>query len=286
MNQIESPSFLSSLYINLLIVWSEMVKKIKFLLAYPVVFVFWAIFPIFWFIPFILQGQAFVGGLQSSSFAELSGTPEFIPFLVLGAILNSYVLTSLHGMGKSVRREAYRGTLDYLLASPCNKGFILIGKALSESLSSTIYAISQLIICIFLFGIQLTFSMIMPVIFIIILLILGLNGISLILTAFSLRYKQAHDLAHSMEYVFTVFSPVRYPLASLPFWAQIISKIIPLTYALIAVRSIVLLHQNLTTLYLEILLLLIIDVITLLVGFYLFNWMEKKTKKSGAISHF
>ncbi len=276
----------SSLRSNFFIVWSELVKNLKFLLAYPVVFVFWAIFPIFWFVPFILQGQAFVGGLQSQSFAQIAGTPEFIPFVVLGAILNSYVLTSLYGMGESIRREAYRGTLDYILSSPCNKAFILIGKALSESLSSTIFAISQLAICILFFGIELTVGIIMPVIFIIILLILGLYGIALILAAVSLRYKQAHDMAHSLEYVFYVFAPVRYPLASLPLWAQIFGRLLPLTYALIAVRSLMLLKESLSFVYLEVLALLIIDGIVILVGFYLFNWMEEKTKKSGTISHY
>jgi len=276
----------SSLKSNFFIVWSELVKNLKFLLAYPVVFVFWMIFPIFWFVPFIFQGQAFVGGLQSASFAEIAGTPEFIPFIVLGAILNSYVLTSLYGMGESIRREAYRGTLDYILSSPCNKAFILIGKALSESLSSTIFAISQLAICILFFGIELTIGIIMPVIFIIILLILGLYGIALILAAFSLRYKQAHDLAHTLDYVFYVFAPVRYPLASLPLWAQIFGRLLPLTYALIAVRSLMLLKESLSFVYLEVLALLIIDGIVILVGFYLFNWMEKKTKESGTISHY
>lgn len=276
----------SSLRSNLFIVWSEFIKNLKFLLAYPVVFVFWAIFPVFWFIPFVLQGQAFVGGLQSPSFAEIAGTPEFIPFVVLGAILNSYVLTSLYGMGESIRREAYRGTLDYILSAPCNKAFILIGKAISESVSSTIYAISQLAICIAFFGIELTIGIIMPVTFIIILLILGLYGIALILTALSLRYKQAHDLAHTLDYVFYVFAPVRYPIGSLPFWAQILGKLLPLTYALIAVRTVMLLRESLSAVYLEVLVLLLIDAIVLLVGFYLFNWMEKKTKKSGTISHY
>jgi len=276
----------SSLQGDLFIVWSELVKNLKFLLAYPVVFVFWAIFPVFWFIPFVLQGQAFVGGLQSPGFERIAGTPDFIPFIVLGAILNSYVLTSLYGMGESIRREAYRGTLDYILSAPCNKAFILIGKAISESVSSTLFAISQLAICIVFFGIELTLGIIMPVTFIIILLILGLYGIALILAALSLRYKQAHDLAHTLDYVFYVFTPVRYPLGSLPLWAQILGKLLPLTYALIAVRTVMLLGQSLAAVYFEILVLLIIDVAVILAGFYLFNWMEKKTKKSGTISHY
>ena len=277
---------LSGLKGNSFIVWSELVKNIKFLLAYPIVFVFWAIFPIFWFIPFILQGQAIVGGLESRSFARIAGTPEFIPFVVLGSILNSYVLTSLYGMGESIRREAYQGTLDYILSSPCNKAFILIGKALSESLASTIFAFNQSLICIAFFGIEVTLGIIIPVVFIIVLLILGLYGIALMLSAASLQFKQAHDLAHSLEYVFYLFSPVRYPVESLPFWAQVVGKLLPLTYALIAVRSLMLLKLGLSAIYLEIFILFIIDTLLIVFGFYLFNRMEERTKKSGVISQY
>ena len=270
---------------NLFVVWNEIVKNIKSLLAYPAILVFWAIFPIFWFIPFILQGQAFVGGLQSASFAQITGSGEYVPFIVIGAVLNSYVNTLLYGMGENIRREAYQGTLDYVLAAPCNKAYVLIGKALSESVSSTIFAASQLAISVFLFGMNITLGVMLPVFFIIILLMLGLYGMSLILAAFSLMYKQSYDLSQTIGYVFYIFAPVRYPVESLPTWAQIFGKLIPLTYALIIVRSFMLLGTNFSTVYLEVLALLIIDIVLLLAGFYLFSWMEEKTKKSGTISH-
>jgi ABC-2 type transport system permease protein len=275
----------STLRSNLFVVWNELVKNIKSLLAYPAILVFWAIFPIFWFIPFILQGQAFVGGLESASFAQITGSGEYVPFIVIGAVLNSYVNTLLYGMGENIRREAYQGTLDYVLAAPCNKAYVLIGKALSESLSSTIFAASQLTLSVLLFGMNLTLGVMLPVFFIVILLMLGLYGMSLILAAFSLMYKQSYDLSQTIGYVFYIFAPVRYPIESLPTWAQIFGKLIPLTYALIIVRSFMLLGTNFSTVYLEVLALLIIDIILLLAGFYLFSWMEEKTKKSGTISH-
>ena len=271
---------------NLSVVWNEIIKNMKFLMAYPIILVFWAIFPIFWFIPFILQGQAFVGGPESASFAQIAGTGEYIPFIVIGSVLNSYVNTLLYGMGESIRREAIQGTLDYLLVAPTNKVYVLIGKALSESLSSTIFAASQLTISALLFGMNLTLGVMIPVFLIIILLILGLYGLSLVLAAFSLLYKQSHDVSETIGYVFYVFSPVRYPLESLPFWAQIFGKIIPLTYALIIVRSIMLLGASLSSLYFEVLALLTIDAVLIVAGFYLFNWMENKAKTSGAISHY
>ena len=270
---------------NLFVVWNEITKNIKSMLAYPTILVFWAIFPIFWFIPFILQGQAFVGGLESASFAEITGTAEYIPFIVIGAVLNSYVNTLLYGMGENIRKEAYQGTLDYVLAAPCNKAYVLIGKAISESLSSTIFAASQLTISVLLFGMTITVGVVLPVVFITVLLILGLYGIALILAAFSLMYKQSYDLSESIGYIFYIFAPVRYPTESLPGWAQIIGKLIPLTYALIIVRSIMLLGTSLSAVYLEVAALLIVDVTLLLAGFYLFSWVEKKTRVSGVISH-
>lgn len=271
---------------NLFVIWSEIVKSIKILLAYPVIFVFWTIFPIFWFVPFIFQGKAFVGGLQSPHLGDVAGISDIIQFLVPGAILNSYVLTALWGLGESMRREAYRGTLDYLLASPCNKAFILVGKALSEGLSSTMFAINQMVVCVLFFGLEITLSAIMPMIFIIILLIMGVYGMALMLAALSLKYKQSHDIAHALDYVFYIFSGVRYPVQSLPFWGQLISKFLPLTYALFAFRSIISLQQAPFLIYERMLYLLIMDVVLIFLGFYLFNWMEKKTKKSGVISHY
>jgi ABC-2 type transport system permease protein len=275
----------SQLRSNLSVVWSELVKNIKSLLAYPSIIVFWAIFPIFWFIPFILQGEAFVGGLESASFAQITGSGEYIPFIVIGAVLNSYVNTLLYGMGENIRKESYQGTLDYVLVAPCNQVYVLIGKALSESLSSTMFAVSQLAISVLLFGMNITLGVIAPVFFIIILLILGLYGMALILAAVSLMYKQSYDLSESIGYIFYIFAPVRYPIESLPTWAQIFGKLIPITYALIIVRSIMLLGADLSAVYLEVIALIIIDAVLLLAGFYLFSWMEKKTRKSGTISH-
>jgi len=125
----------------------------------------------------------------------------------------------------------------------------------------------------------------LPVFFITVLLMLGLYGMSLMLAAFSLMYKQSYDLSQTIGYVFYIFAPVRYPVESLPTWAQIFGKLIPLTYALIIVRSLMLLGTDLSAVYTEVIALLIIDAILLLGGFYLFNWMEEKTRKSGTISH-
>jgi ABC-2 type transport system permease protein len=116
--------------------------------------------------------------------------------------------------------------------------------------------------------------------------VLGLHGLSLVLAALTLLYKQSHEVSQTIGYIFYIFSPVRYPIESLPFWAQIISKFLPLTYALIIVRSFMLLGTGFSAVYSEVLALLVIDVVLIIAGFYMFNWMEDKTRKSGVISQY
>jgi ABC-2 type transport system permease protein len=276
----------SELRSNAYIVWNEFIKNIKFLFAYPIVIAFWAIFPVFMYIPFIFEGEALTGGLQSTSLAQTIGTSNYIPFIVIGSILYIFVSRVLHGMGESIRRDLVQGTLDYMFIAPCNKMHILIGKALSESMESIIFALSQLAFSILLFGLDWAVGVILPLFFVIILLILGVHGLALILAGLSLLYKQSHELSQTIGYIFYVFSPVRYPVETLPAWAQIVSGLLPLTYALVIARSVIMLGTNFSTVYLDVLALIITDILLVLAGFYMFNWAEKKTRKTGTISNY
>lgn len=76
------------------VIKAEVIKYMKVLLCYPMELVFWYVFPILWVVPFIFQGQALVRGLTSRSFANLTGTDQYIPY-----ILNTYVVSVLYGLG-------------------------------------------------------------------------------------------------------------------------------------------------------------------------------------------
>jgi general stress protein CsbA len=48
----------------------------------------------------------------------------------------------------------------------------------------------------------------------------------------------------------------------------------------------VLLGAGISAVYFEVLALLVIDAVLIIAGFCMFNWMENKTRKSGAISQY
>ena len=270
---------------DLFLIREEIKKNIKILLCYPVEIVFWAIFPVLWVIPFIFQGEALVGGVTSKEFGTLAGTEQFIPFVLIGAIVSTYLFSSLYGMGGSIRMESYWGTLEYILGSPARKISILMGKALSESISSTLFVMTQVIICVFGFGLALTFGKILPILLVMLLLVVGLYGMAIALAGVTLQIKESRSLVHTIEYLFYLFSPIRYPVGIHPL-ISMVSVFIPLTYALIAIRGVWLLNQSVSVLWKYVGILALLDIIFIVGGYSIFYFMEKRVRKSGAVSQY
>ena len=246
---------------------------------------FWAIFPVLWVIPFIFQGEALVGGVTSPEFGDLAGTDQFIPFVLIGAIVSTYLFSSLYGMGGSIRMESYWGTLEYILGSPARKISILMGKALSESISSTFFVATQMVICVVGFGLTLTVEKILPILLTMLLLVAGLYGMAIALAGVTLQIKESRSLVHTIEYLFYLFSPIRYPVGIHPL-ISLVSVVIPLTYALIAIRGVWLLNQTMEYLWKTVGILAVLDVVFITFGYSIFYFMEKKVRKSGVVSQY
>lgn len=265
------------------VIYEEIIKDIKILLAYPIEIAFWIISPLLWAVPLVFQGKALVGSLQSSSFGALAGTTEYIPYVLIGAIFSTYMFTAVWSMGNALRNEMFYGTLEHILCSPVRPLYILIGKGLYNSLFSTMFVIVQLTICVLFFGLNLTLTKILPMVFFLGLLVIGLYGVGFIAAALTLLIKEAHGILHMFEYILFLFTPIRYPVEVHPI-TRAVSAIIPLTYALIALRGILLGVQF--DFYKTSFLLLGIDIIIIPLGLYIFSWVEKRTKKRGTLAHY
>lgn len=270
---------------DFLIICEEIKKNLKILLCYPIEIVFWTIFPLIWVIPFLFQGHALVGGLKSQAFAHLTGTEQYIPYVLIGAIVSTYVFSALYGMGGSLRLESYWGTLELILGSPAKRITILLGKAFSESLMGTAFAITQGLICVFFFGIKLTMEKIMPILLVMLLLIAGLYGMAIALAGITLQIKESRTLAHTIEWLFYLFSPVRYPVEINPF-IKTLSLLIPLTYALIVIRGITLLNRSIIDLWTNVAILMVIDLLLIGLGTLTFYLVEKHVRRTGVVSHY
>lgn len=265
------------------VIIAELKKSFKILLAYPIEIAFWIISPLLWVIPLVFQGRALIGSLRSTSFGNFAGTEEFIPYVLIGAIVSTYMFSAVWSMGNSLRDETYYGTLEHILSTPVRPVYILLGKALYNSILSTGFVIIQLLICIFIFGLKITLVKIAPILFFLLLLIAGLYGVGFAAAALTLLVKEAHGLLHLFEYILFLFSPIRYPVEINPI-TRAVSIFIPLTYALIALRGLLLNIKF--DFWKNSLILLGIDCIIIPSGLLIFNFIENRTKIKGTLAHY
>ena len=275
----------SKLRIDLAIIGAEMVKTAKIWFSYKIMLLYWAILPLIWVVPYVFQGKALVGGLSSEPFAKLAGTPNFMAFVLIGAMVSTYIFSGLWGVGNSLREETYWGTLEYIVVSPTSLLVILIGKTLAEFLYATVMVICQAALASIFFGINLTFGKLFPLMMIIVVLIIGFYGFAIAFAGFTLLIKEVHGWVHTLEWVFFLFSPIRYPV-EVNAITKLVSAFVPLTYALVAIRGIILLNKNVISLWQTLLILGIMDIILIGGGYLLFNKLEYRTKKAGTMSQY
>jgi ABC-2 type transport system permease protein len=272
-------SFAATAYV----IRAEMVKTWRIYLSYPIMIVFWAIFPMLWVVPFVFQGKALVGSMDSEAFRVLTGSGNYMAFVLIGAMVSNFVFSGLWGVGNSLREETYWGTMEYIIASPTNPLVILIGKTLAEAfLTTIIVTVQAIIISILPFGISLTLAKILPVLLLVGLLMLGFYGFAIAFAGFTLLIKEVHGWVHTLEWVFFLFSPIRYPV-QVNAITKIVSTLIPLTWALVAIRGIIMLNRNDVSFSRTVAILLLMDAVLLVSGYFLFVWLERKTRKDGTV---
>lgn len=265
------------------VIRAEMAKTIRIYFSYPIIVAFWAIFPMLWVFPFVFQGKALVGSMSSPAFQQLTGSGNYMAFVLIGAMVSNFVFSGLWGVGNSLREETYWGTMEYIIASPTSPLVILIGKTLAEALVTTCTVCLQaIVISILPFGISFTFAKVLPVLLIVGLLMVGFYGFTIAFAGFTLLIKEAHGWIHTLEWVFFLFSPIRYPV-QVNAVTQFVSTLIPLTWALVAIRGIILLNRNEVSLGRTVIILLAMDAVLLVAGWLIFTWLERKTRRDGTV---
>jgi len=270
---------------NLRIILAENNKTIGIALSYPILIVFWGIAPLLWVLPFVFQGKALVGGMSSPAFKALTGSANFLPFILIGTMVSTYIFSGLWGVGNSLREETYWGTLEYIIASPTNPVVVLLGKTLAEFILASVNVLFQALIATFFLGVNLTLAKIFPVMVIVLLLLIGFYGFAIAFAGFTLLIKEVHGYVHSLEWVFYLFSPIRYPV-EVSSITKMLSAFIPLTYALVAIRGIILMNKRIVNLGQTMLILIGMDIVLLIGGYLLFQYLERKTKQAGTISQY
>src|SRR5574339_801510 len=113
-------------------------KDWKVFWRYPLNAMSQALHPIIWITPIYFMGKAFSINGQALGFAAYSGTGDYMSFILLGTILNNFILTVFWGMGYALKKDMDSGVLESNWLTPVSRLLILVGRTLTSLLTTAI----------------------------------------------------------------------------------------------------------------------------------------------------
>jgi ABC-2 type transport system permease protein len=257
-------------------------KDWKIFWRYPLNAVSQAFQPIIWLTPVYFMGKAFSANGQALGFAAYSGTSDYMSFLLLGTVLSNFILTVFWGMGYALKNDMDAGVLESNWLMPVSRILILVGRTLTNLLTTAVTSMIMLLVAGALFGFKPTGNTLAAFLTAIPMLI-GLYGFGFAFAAVVLLMREANTLVDVSSFLVQGFSGSNFPVQSLPSWLIPVALALPLTYGLDAVRGLLLQTKTILPIQVEIALLIVFMFVMLWFGTWVFYRVERRVRTLGTL---
>jgi len=217
-----------------------------------------------------ISPQSIIAPIQAKLEGIVPGNPNYFEFVAPGIMAMIVMTAVLTGLAASISREKEQGTLDGILISPINRLAIILGKAMSQSIRGLIQGAIVLLLAFLLFGVTVHGSILL----VILLLLLGIFsfvGLGILVSSIAAEQETATQVLFMFQFPMLFLSGVFFPIALMPNIMQKIAHVIPLTYAITAIRQVMVLGGGLGAVKSDILILLIFGVVTLAIAVPVFK---------------
>jgi ABC-2 type transport system permease protein len=181
--------------------------------------------------------KKFFGGLEVEQrfvFTTKSRMIDFIAPAIIGVVIQMLTLIL---SSSSISREREEGTLELIFSTPLSSSDLIIGKFLAITALITVDVFIVVALAHYAFDVEVRGSLPL-LLFTQFLFLTGTIGVGLIISALSQTQLQGIQASMIFGLVSIFLSGFFYPLESMPEGAKTISYFVPLTYANIAFREV------------------------------------------------
>ena len=229
-------------------------------------------------ITFIGKGVGLVGG------AESIDTGRLMTFLLVGALIWSYLSMLFDVLSETVSWERWEGTIEYTFMSPSSRATHLLGMGLY----AVLYGIAQVAIMLgvvsFFFDLDLSRANYWGALLVLAAASVSLVGFGIMAAVLSLLSpEKGQQVSYIVSSLLLLVSGVYYPVDVLPGWMQAIATVSPVTYALNGARDALLDGAGIAQLWPSIAMLLVMGAVFVPLGLLVFRAGERYAKKTGKL---
>lgn len=187
---------------------------------------------VWFFLGRFVQGVAEPGALSRT----LDGL-DYYSFTLVGLMIGRFIDVAQSSYSSKIRDEQTTGTLEAMLVTPTKLGHIILAGSTWSYVFALLQAGAYLFFGVFVFGVRLNVGSVVGALAAVLFSVLALSGIGILSAAFVLYFKRGNPIDYAMSMAAMLFGNMYIPVRTMPAELAWISKCIPVTYAVDAVRG-------------------------------------------------
>jgi ABC-2 type transport system permease protein len=208
----------------------------------------------------------------------------FMTFLLVGALLWNYMSVLFDVLSETVSWERWEGTIEYTFMSPSSRITHLLGMGFYAVVYGIIQTILTLGVCYLLFDLDLSEANYAGALLVLAVASVSLVGFGIVAAVLPLLSpEKGQQVSYIVSSVLLLVSGVYYNINVLPGWMQAVAVFSPVTYALQGTRAALLHGADLASLWQFIAPLLVMGVVFVPLGIFVFHLGERYAKKTGKL---
>lgn len=225
--------------------WALTNRELKKWYQNPVILVMGVIQPVLWL---ALLGKAMnigsiipsnIPGVSSSAIMlQTFGTTDYFSFMAMGMVAFTTVFTTAF-VGMSVVWDRRLGFMNKVLSTPVSRSVIILSKVFSASIRAMFQAAIVTAVAFMLglvVGTNFGLFSLLGVFSIVFLLSVGLSSMFTALTLRTTRMETPQAVIQLVTLPLMFASSAYFPITQMPQWLQVVASVNPISYAIDAVR--------------------------------------------------
>jgi ABC-2 type transport system permease protein len=211
---------------------------------------------------------------------------DYFAFVLIGVALGMYLQVCLQSFSSTIRDAQVLGTLEAVLLTPTEITTIILSSGLYGFVFTSFRVAVFGLFGVALFGLNLGHANLPAALLVLALMVVAFSSLGVISASFVMVMKVGNPLNWLFSNLSWVVGGVFYPVAVLPDWLQPIAWLLPLTYALEAMRLALLKGHGVVMLAPMLIPLAAFAAITLPLSVLAFTHAVRRAKRVGSLAHF
>lgn len=224
-------------------------------------------------------------GAGAAEFGNITiNTERYMTYLLVGALLWNYLSMLFDVLSETVSWERWEGTIEYTFMSPSSRITHLLGMGFYAVVYGVLQTALTLGVCYLFFDLDLSRANYGGALLVLVVCSVSLVGFGIVAAVLPLLSpEKGQQVSYIVSSVLLLVSGVYYDVSVLPSWMQAIATVSPVTYALEGGRAALLEGAGAAELWESIRVLLVMGVVFVPLGMWIFHLGEVYAKKTGKL---